>query len=538
MHLPHSFCLVRRVTPARDAFVMGGAAEEMQSLTAPEPTGAVLDERLLSKLMLRILPTLWAGYVLNIIDRSNLGYAQLQMSHDLELSSSSFGLAAGLFFLAYATMQVPSNHLLQSVGAVRVLAASMVGWGLASTATSLVQSKLQLCALRFCLGLAEAGYYPGALLYMTRWFPDAAAGRAVAWFATAAAAGSLLGNLSSGLILSRLDGAWGVRGWRWLLVLQGIPAVALGCCVPALLDEWPERARWLGPSERDALVRALRGDATPGEAPAAAARVHASPSKQRACVSANDGVVAVQGAGTSLWAAVRACLWRSHTWVFMVQYIGITSITNTVRFFLPSLLKEAFRWMEPWHIGVVCAVPALAKVVGTPLVARAADRARTRRFAIAWGLSAAAAGLVLGCAVVMLSLGLLRMPQGALAGFLLITLLAAADIVAQCAIPTFWSLHHASQRKHLIPCSIALVNSIGNLGGFLGPSVLGAMHDAPYWGGPRCEPAQQRANGGACSAQWGWGTALLGACFGAITLLTARSARRLGVGTHVLAGAS
>ena len=521
---------------------MGGAAEEMQSLTAPESTGPVLDERLLSKLMLHVLPTLWVGYVLNIIDRSNLGYAQLQMSHDLELSSSSFGVAAGLFFLAYATMQVPSNHLLQSVGAVRVLAASMVGWGLASTATSLVQSRLQLCMLRFCLGLAEAGYYPGALLYMTRWFPDAAAGRAVAWFATAAAAGSLLGNLSSGLILSGLDGAWGVRGWRWLLVLQGIPAVALGCCVPALLDERPERARWLGPSERDALVRALRGDASSGDASsgdapavAAARDQHASPSKQRACgvnSAADGGAVHGAAAATSLSAAVRACLARPQTWVFMTQYIGITATTNTVRFFLPSLLKEAFRWMAPWHIGVVCAVPALAKVVGTPLVARAADRHRERRFAIAWGLSAAAAGLVLGCAAVMLSLGLLRAPQGPLAGVLLIALLAAADILAQCAIPTFWSLHHASQPRHLIPCSIALVNSIGNLGGFLGPSVLGAMHDAPYWGGPRCEPAQQRASGGACSAQWGWGTALLGTCFAAITLLTARSARRLGVGTH------
>ena len=235
-----------------------GAAELTQLNQPASPASPTeLPPALVNKLLWRILPPVWLGYVLNIIDRQNLGYAQLQMARELHLSHSAFGMASGIFFLAYSIMQVPSNHLIARVGARRILACSMCGWGVFSASTSLARGTTSLYTLRFCLGLAEAGYFPGVLLYLTGWFPDQLSGRALALYGTAPSVGSLLGNLSSGWLLGALDGVQGVGGWRWLLLVQGLPAVGLGLLLPCLIAEEPKDAAWLAPEHAALLSRAL-----------------------------------------------------------------------------------------------------------------------------------------------------------------------------------------------------------------------------------------------------------------------------------------
>ena len=221
-------------------------------LLSLEPSGQIvqLPEALFWRVAWRVIPLPWLGYVLNIVDRTNLGYAQLQMGHDIGLSARDFGFASGIFFVAYATMQVPANHLIgdPSVGAARVLAASMVLWGASAAATSCIQTPSQLYALRFALGVSESAFFPGVLLYLTRWFPEATSGRAMAWFASAASVGGMIASAGSGALLSGLDGVLGVRGWRWLLVIEGLPTILLGLVTFALLDERPQDATWLQPS--------------------------------------------------------------------------------------------------------------------------------------------------------------------------------------------------------------------------------------------------------------------------------------------------
>lgn len=214
-------------------------------------SNGALPDGLFERVAWRIIPPLWIGYTLNIVDRVNLGYAQLQMSSDLHLSPKAFGYASGVFFLSYAVMQVPTNHLIPRVGATRILALSMLLWGISASATSMVGDERQLLVLRFALGLAESGYYPGVLFFLTRWFPDAVSGRALALFSTAASVGGLLAAAGSGGLMSALDGVGGVRGWRWLLGLEGLPTIALGLLVPRLLQEHPHDARSLSAADRD-----------------------------------------------------------------------------------------------------------------------------------------------------------------------------------------------------------------------------------------------------------------------------------------------
>jgi len=229
---------------------------ESDVLLVPPDAPALLSEPLFKRVCWRVLPVLWLGYVFNIVDRTNLGYAQLQMSHDLSLSPRAFGMASGLFFLAYAIMQVPFNHLMLHVGSRRILACSMVAWGCISSWTSLVTGTDSLYVLRFALGIAESGYYPGTLLFLTRWFPVANQGRALAYFTTAASVGGIVASAGSGLTMSLLDGVGGIRGWRWLLATQGLPTIALGFLLPMLLCEGPGDAKWLSDEEK-AMLKAM-----------------------------------------------------------------------------------------------------------------------------------------------------------------------------------------------------------------------------------------------------------------------------------------
>ena len=215
--------------------IMGDKGDTESSLSLLQPATAELPPYLFKRLCWRLIPILWIGYVLNILDRVNLGYAQLQMKDDLHLAPRTFGLASGIFFIAYALMQVPSNAAIPHIGATRVLSSCMVLWGIISASTSLCTNATTLIVLRFGLGLAESGFFPGALLFLTLWFPENVSGRALAYFSTAASVGGLLSSAGSGFLMSALDGVGGVRGWRWLLFVQAgrvHACVASRCCDP------------------------------------------------------------------------------------------------------------------------------------------------------------------------------------------------------------------------------------------------------------------------------------------------------------------
>ena len=455
---------------------------EAETLLSSAPS---LPRAVFIRLCWRLLPILWLGYVLNIVDRTNLGYAALQMTDDLHLSQRAFGLASGIFFCAYAALQIPSNHALPTVGATRILSACMIGWGACSAATSLVGGETSLLALRFALGLAEAGFYPGVLYYLARWFPEAVSSEALALFSTAASVGSFVSSAGSGALMTAMDGVGGVRGWRWLLLLQGLPSVLLGLLAPLALTDSPERAAWLERGECAALLAALRrGD----EAAAPDAAPPPPP---------------------PLGIALRATCVRPTSWAFALQYVGVSSVTNIGRFFLPTLLKGVFPYWTPRKIGLLFAIPAALNVALAPPLASWADRDRDRRRRAAWGLCGGAAAMLLVAGATLVAAGSALGVGGAAAT---VGLVSAAVLAAQCAIPLFWSQHNAVTPRALVGTSIALVNSVGNLGGFVGPVILGALHDTKS-AASLCAPAPS-----GCTAQWGGGVLALGA---ALALLTA-----------------
>ena len=524
-----------------------------------------LPEALFKKICIYVIPLLWLSYVLNIIDRTNLAYAQLQMSTDLSLSARAFGLASGIFFLSYATMQVPANHFIPKLGATRVLPASMVLWGLSATATAFVTSEHQLLVLRFCLGLAESAFFPGCLLYLTRWFPDSCSGRAIAYFSSAASIGGLLSSAGSGLLLSVLDGKLGIRGWRWLLAVEGIPTVALGLIAPMLLVETPSEAPWLTEEEGRTLVAALhwskdrpRADcrhrhvgggvnaqgkgaapaASPESAPSLAASPSPAPSPAPSPPLRQEATGTGTGTGTGkpssdsgahsplgLAQTVRAVIQHTPCLLFSAQYFTSSIIANCARFFLPTLLKEVYPRMDPAKLGLIFAIPATLKVTLSPPVGQWADAGgATRRFKAAWGLYALASGLMMLAGLGMRASG---GGGGSATAAVQVSVVAAADVLCQIAIPIFWSLHNSQPQPSAIKgCSIALVNSLGNIGGFAGPFVLGYMHDSIT---PQSACGAYYHAGGdrrGCTVQWAGGLVFLGAVTLLSTSVVAAALRR------------
>ena len=412
-------------------------------------------------------------------------------------------------------MQVPANHVIPRLGAVRVLSASMVLWGLSAAATAFVTSEHQLFALRFCLGLTESAFFPGCLLYLTRWFPDSCSGRAMAYFTSAASVGGLLSSAGSGLLLSALDGALGVRGWRWLLGVEGVPTVALGLLAPLLLAETPREAPWLTADERRTLTDALHwgkgraradgheGAGTPAPAPAASTAL--TPSAAPASSAPAEGADAPLG----LAQAVRAALVQTPCLLFCAQYFVSAIIANCARFFLPTLLKEVYPRLGPAQLGLIFAGPAALKVaLAAPVGACADAGGAARRFQMAWGKYALAAALIMCAGLGMRASG---GGGGSARAAALVGMVAAADVLCQLAIPIFWSLHNSLPLSSVVKgCSIAIVNSLGNTGGFIGPVLLGHMHDSVT---PQSACGADYDAGGpgrGCTAQWAGGLIVLG----------------------------
>nr|WP_289814760.1 MFS transporter [Paraburkholderia caribensis] len=369
------------------------------------------------------------SYVVAYLDRVNVGFAKLGMSADLGLSDAVYGFGAGIFFIGYFIFEVPSNVILHRVGARVWIARIMVTWGIVSMLTMFVTTPTMFYVMRFLLGLAEAGFFPGIILYLTYWYPAHRRGRMTTWFMTAIAISGVVGGPISGYILKAFDGANGWHGWQWLFLLEGIPSIVVGILVFVVLDDRISKAKWLTKEERELLERNIAAeDATKEDH--AIGKVMLSP---------------------------RVLMMSLIYFSFVMGLYGVS-------FWLPTIIKST-GVTDAFTIGLLSAIPFAAAVVAMVFVARSADRTRERRWHVAVPGFVGALGLVL-------SVVWAQNTTLAMAG------LTLATMGILTTLPLFWSLPTSFLAGTGAAAGIALINSIGNLAGFLSPYAVGWLKQA------------------------------------------------------------
>lgn len=384
----------------------------------------------LRKVRLRIIPFLFLLYVVAYLDRVNVGFAALDMNRDLGFSAAVYGLGSGIFFVSYTLFELPSNLVLARVGARLWIARIMATWGLVSVAMVLVDRPAAFYALRFLLGAAEAGFFPGLVYYLTFWFPSRERGKAVALFMTATAMAGVVGAPISSALL-RLEGRWGLHGWQWLFLVEGLPAVLLAPVVLARLTERPADAAWLSSEERAWLARAMAAD---------------------------------EARATESRATLRAALTSGRLWALSALYFCLVMAFYGVSFWLPQVLQEAGS-MGSATIVLLSAIPYLVAAVGMVAIGASSDRRQERRWHVAAPALAGAAGFVAALGV-----------SGSVGWSLAALSLAALGIWG--ALGPFWTLPAAFLRGSAAAGGIAVVNSVGNVGGFVGPVLVGWLREA------------------------------------------------------------
>ncbi|MBA2302794.1 MAG: MFS transporter [Acidobacteria bacterium] len=382
-----------------------------------------------AKIRRRLIPFLFVLYVVAYLDRINVSFAALQMNEALGFTSAVYGLGAGVFFISYVLLEVPSNLILNRVGVRTWIARIMITWGLASSAMVFVQGTWSFYGLRFLLGAAEAGFFPGIILYLTRWFPAADRGRAIALFMTATALAGIIGGPLSGGLLS-LEGVGGLHGWQWLFLLEGLPAVILGFCVLAWLPDGPAEAGWLEPAEREWLAARLREDEEAGQATAHAA----------------------------FWPALRS----GRLWLLATLYFSIVITFYGVSFWLPQILQSLSK-LGDLQVAFLSALPYVGAAIGMVVIAQRSDRTGRRA-----GLVSASACIG---AVGFAGAALVESPAASLAA------LSVAALGVWGTLGPFWAMPPVFLRGAAAAGGIAVINSVGNIGGFVGPYAVGAVRE-------------------------------------------------------------
>jgi ACS family tartrate transporter-like MFS transporter len=383
----------------------------------------------LRKISRRLIPFLFVLYIVAWLDRVNVGFAALQMNADLGFSSAAFGFGSGVFFLGYCLFEVPSNIILDRVGARLWIARIMVTWGLISVAMMFVRAPTTFYILRFLLGVAEAGFFPGVIYYLGLWYPGAHRARAIAGFMAAIPVTGLIGGPLSGGFLS-LDGLYGLEGWQWLFLCEGLPAILLGAVVLVYLPDRPQLARWLTREEKGWLVGKLEAE-------------------RSACASAYSiGTLAALTNGT---------VWQLGI-VFLLANIGFYGYS----FWSPLIIKSLTGATDV-GVGFITAGISAAAIVGMRLNSAHSDRGDERPIHAAVPLVVAGVGF-LGCV-------LLHDPV------LAILALALVPIGVCAAYGPFWSMPSRFLTGTAAAAGIALVNTIVNVGGFVGPTLIGVLKD-------------------------------------------------------------
>jgi ACS family tartrate transporter-like MFS transporter len=389
---------------------------------------AELERRVLRKITLRIVPFVMLLYFIAFIDRVNIGFAALTMNKDLGFSPTVFGFGAGIFFLGYFLFEVPSNLVLDKVGARIWIARVMITWGLISGAMAFVQGSTSFYVLRFLLGAAEAGFFPGIILYLSYWFPSQQRAAVTAIFMAAAPLSTVLGSPVSGALLE-MHGLLGLSGWQWMFLVEAVPALILGVVVLFYMTDRPEKAKWLSDDERNWLVTTMNAEA---------ARKNGTASH-----SAWRGLADLRVIALSL------------------VYFGTSAGLYTLGIWAPQIIKEF--GLSSLQVGFLNALPGVVAVVAMVLWARHSDRTGERTWHVVGACILASLGLVLA----------------GFAGTLLAVLLALTlvNIGISSAKPPLWSMPTMFLSGSAAAAGIATINSIGNLGGFVGPAMIGWIKD-------------------------------------------------------------
>ena len=384
-------------------------------------------EAVLRKVAWRLLPFLFGLYILAYLDRVNVGFAAATLKRELHLSDQEYGFGAGVFFLGYALFEVPSNLILVRVGARVWIARIMIVWGILSTATMFARGPHSFYALRFFLGIAEAGFFPGIILYLTGWFPESWRSRTVARFMTATALAGVVGAPICTGALS-LDGLAGLAGWQWLFLIKGVPSVIAGIVVFFYLTDRPEQAAWLTPEERSSLAACLQLD-------------------QVKRVEHRHTLAEAFGSG--------------RVWLLGCLYFLLLTGRYGISLWLPETLRGFSGWTET-QSSLASAVPYLCGAAGMVIIGSNSDRLKERRWHFALSAFLGAAGLLF-CSL---------MTSGLPALFVL----SVGSIGIWGGLGPFWSLPTSMLRGRAAAGGIALINSLGNLGGFIGPSLIGWLN--------------------------------------------------------------
>jgi len=388
------------------------------------------------RVTLRLLPYLFLCYILAYIDRVNVGFAKLQMQQDLGMTEAVYGLGAGIFFIGYFLFEVPANVIMQKVGARRWIGPIMMIWGVLSASTMLVKTADAFYVVRFLLGIVESGFFPGVILYLTFWYPEKHRARMVAIFMSAIPLSGVVAGPISGWIMARMTGVSDLRAWQWLFLLEGVPACLAGLVALFFLTDTPAKANWLKPEERALLIRRLQDD-------------HAEKSSS-------------PGARHSLSDALRS----ARVWILGLIYFGFVMGNYALGFWLPQVIRDTIT-TNPLTIGWLSVIPWGAGAIAMIVVGHHSDRTGERRLHIATsgiiGAAAFAATAIPG-----------------LSGAVGLTMLTLATIGIMCAFSTFWALPTPLLTGAAASAGIAWINAIGNLSGYVGPYLIGAIRDATH----------------------------------------------------------
>lgn len=402
----------------------------MTTLEATSPQAASVDASaaLYRKVFLRFVPFLMVCYVVAYLDRINIGIAKLNMLSDLQFSEAAYGFGAGLFFVGYLVFEVPSNLIMHRVGARIWIARIMISWGLISAMMAFATAPWQFYGLRFLLGIAEAGFYPGVILYLTYWFPNSRRGKMTAIFQSGIPVAGLIGSPLSGWIMTSFDKTWGYSGWQWMFVLEALPTIPLAVLVILVLNDRIDDARWLTQAERDTIKRDL----------------------------AEDNVVRET-------VPLRALLTDARIWKIIVAGFPAMAGLYTLGFYMPTMIKDAGA-TGATQIGLLSAIPYAVAIVAMISVGRSSDLHRERRWHLAFVLTLGAAGLV----------------ASVLAGQHMLLVIGALCIAAGGILsysPIMWMVPTAFLGGATAAAAIGAINSMVNIGGFLAPYLIGWVRD-------------------------------------------------------------
>ncbi len=398
-------------------------------MSAAGPADIALRYATIRKVSWRLLPLLFVLFIASFLDRTNLGVASLQMNGDLALSATAYAFGAGVFYFGYALFEVPSNLILARVGARVWIARIAITWGFAASAMTFVHGETSFYVLRFLLGLAEAGFFPGIVWYLGRWFPERERARAMSWFMIGIPLAGVIGGPVGGALLS-LNGQLGLAGWKWLFLLEGVPPIVLGLIALRYLTDSPEKALWLTAEQRDWLVGEMN--------------------RERA-----------EGAGAER-ADGRRSLLSGVTWLIaVVDLFALTAELGPI-FFGPILVRDALA-LGDTGTGLVMGAIGIAGVAGMIANGAHSDRTGERLMHSVVPLIVVALGFALIAA---------GGPTWTIAG------LVTVAIGINAFLPAFWCIPSAMFTGTAAAAAIALINSIGNLGGYLGPTLLGKAKDA------------------------------------------------------------